>query len=764
MTHLNIAYLQGKQNGGGNSKKVEIVSTDDSVSIEKTETASEVSFDISTNTSEHDITSVDKTVVVSGDRKQGHDLSAKTSILRKVFINDDAAVAQLGSDYRMPSVEDFRELIDYCSVEKLVNQFTYGFYLRYTSKVNGNSILFPLVTDGEGESHVETNYPDFIGDLDGFDEQGFRVCSDEEWSEWIDGGYIRAYYWTSSVNYHKNTHDYEQTCPYSFVVGEDYYVPEEGSWRVFQVLGESYYAESNYHRGYLIRPISPFDLDDTIDLGLPSGARWRKFNLGVYAEWGQETDNGNHFAWGETESRDWSESGQYDKSYYKYYDEENDRNSKYNYDSRGVIFDSLDNVDGVKLVKGQLVVDDTAKLKKFIDVDGNEYPFSSEDEELRLSSDGTIGIEENRFTEEYQDEETGETKKRKVREVALSVQSVGSIDLYIYSIYQFVQACETIAQNYGQSYNMYIMSPIDFTYPSSFSGIRIHLAGEDYETDWDLCDSLAMTWDFRVLFRYTKIIGYGGFREFRTLIQDRISRVNDTVTLCFDTINAENIRFGGSSDSLYKSAVKFKRPLLKANGNGWWKFYNCMFEALGEETDDNPFFEIGDMNNNTRYSTSLYHCDMGFSNCKWNCAASQNDWRNTTAPISISCSAAQSYMHQMTFFNATKQLTSQSNETGILAVHVTGHTWEVQTDGSVKIIGKANDNSTRSYNSIHLERLETTSKTAEGGINENKERIDNIDSLIADMTKRIKTLEELHQINIGGASGLEMGNNGGIDW
>lgn len=718
-----MGYTINKAGGNassGDSKAINITPIDDSIYVEKNETSSEVEFFVKANGGDHRIESSDRTIDVSGDPRHGYDLSAKTSLLRKVFVNDDAAVANLGSDYRMPSLEDFRELIENCSVEKLVNNNTWGFYLRYISNINGNSILFPLLTDGEGESHVETNYPDFIGDLDGFDEQGFRVCSDEEWSEWIAGGYIRAYYWTSSVNYNKNTHDYEHTCPYSFVVGESYYDQEEGSWRVFQVLGESYYADSNFHRGYLIRPISPFDLEDTIDLGLPSGARWRKFNLGVYAEWGQETDNGNHFAWGETESRDWSESGQYDKSYYKYYDEENDRNSKYNYDSRGVVFDSLDNVDGEKLIKGQIVVDDKVNLKKFIDVDGTGYDYQSDEEELRFASDGTIAIDEEHTTETYWEDD--QEKKRKVRSVTLSVQSVGEINLYIYNIDQFVNACLTIAENYGQAYNLYIMNAIDFT-GVGYSSTTIHLNGESYSNDWQLCDSESKTWDFRVLFRYSKIIGYGNRKDFQTLYRD--NGVNNTVTLSFDTVYAENINFGGSTTPLYESSVAFSRPLLASNGNGWWKFYDCLFLALGEAVNDNKFFNVGSVDNKTRYNNALYHCDMTFYNCRWNCAGHKNDWKNTTAPIAIDCQAAYGYMHQITFFNATKQLTSDASETGILAVHFTGHTWTVQSDGSVKTTGNANNNSSRQFKSILMSGLPTTAQTVEGAIAELYEMVRN---------------------------------------
>lgn len=734
MTHLNIAYLQGKQNGGGNSKKVEIVSSDDSVSIEKTETASEVSFDISTNTSEHDITSVDKTVVVTGNPKQGHNLSAKTSILRKVFINDDAAVAQLGSDYRMPSVEEFKELIDNCSVEKLVNINSYGFYLRYTSNINGNSILFPLVTDGDGDAHVETLYPGFIGDLDGFDDDGFRVCSDEEWESWTAeqegeygnvGSYIRAYYWTSDVNYNRNAHDYEHTSPYYFTVGELHYIVETGRDIMYQTLGLSDYNENKYYRGLSIRPVSAKSLSDTVDMGLPSGTRWRKFNLGVSQDYGQETDAGDHFAWGETETKDWGEGSHvnYYVYNYKYYDEEQNRNSKYNYDSRGVTWDSLDNIDGEKLINGQIIVDDKVNVKKFIDVEGNEYEYQGDDEELRFYSDGTIAIEDEHTTETYWDGD--QEKERKVRNIQLSVQTIGEKNLYIYNIDQFVRACLEIAENYGNAYNLYIMNTIYFT-NLSYSSTTIHLRGERSDLDWQICNNESKTWDFRVLFRYSKIIGYGNRKDFQTLYRD--NGVNNTVTLSFDTVYAENINFGGETSSLYESSVAFSRPLLASNGNGWWKFYDCLFLALGEAVNDNKFFNVGSVDNRTSYNNILYHCDMVFYNCRWNCAARKNDWKNTTAPISIDCQAAYGYMHTITFFNSTKQLTSDASETGILAVHFTGHTWNVQSDGSVKTTGNANNNSSRQLKSLLMSGLPTTAQTVEGAI--------------AELYQMIRTLEQ----------------------
>lgn len=157
-----MGYTINKAGGNassGDSKAINITPIDDSIYVEKNETSSEVEFRVKANGGDHRIESSDRTIDVSGDPSHGYDLSAKTSLLRKVFVNDDAAVANLGSDYRMPSLEDFRELIENCSVEKLVNNNTWGFYLRYISNINGNSILFPLLTDGEGESHVETNYP-----------------------------------------------------------------------------------------------------------------------------------------------------------------------------------------------------------------------------------------------------------------------------------------------------------------------------------------------------------------------------------------------------------------------------------------------------------------------------------------------------------------------------------------------------------------------------------------------------------------------------
>ena len=59
-------------------------------------------------------------------------------------LEDDAARAHMGGDWRMPTRDEFRELFDYTNNEWIVNYNGSGVNCRkFTSKTNGNSIFIP---------------------------------------------------------------------------------------------------------------------------------------------------------------------------------------------------------------------------------------------------------------------------------------------------------------------------------------------------------------------------------------------------------------------------------------------------------------------------------------------------------------------------------------------------------------------------------------------------------------------------------------------
>lgn len=62
------------------------------------------------------------------------------------------------------------------------------------------------------------------------------------------------------------------------------------------------------------------DDDNVVDLGLPSGVKWAKMNVGATNPW----DYGDYFAWGETVAK-----STYDASTYKYYNGDCNKITKY---------------------------------------------------------------------------------------------------------------------------------------------------------------------------------------------------------------------------------------------------------------------------------------------------------------------------------------------------------------------------------------------------------------------------------------------------
>lgn len=62
----------------------------------------------------------------------------------------DAATVNLGAPWRMPTDEEFQELYDNCDLEWTKENGYYG--VRFTSKINGNSIFLHSSGDGAGSS------------------------------------------------------------------------------------------------------------------------------------------------------------------------------------------------------------------------------------------------------------------------------------------------------------------------------------------------------------------------------------------------------------------------------------------------------------------------------------------------------------------------------------------------------------------------------------------------------------------------------------
>ncbi len=182
---------------------------------------------------------------------------------------DDAATAKWGSSWRMPSMEQFDELMnsEYTTVKKTFQNDTYGMLI--TSKLNGNSIFLPAA--------------------------GILMDTDL-----INDG-SRAFYWSRDV-----------ARPSNFLA------------RDFSFTTTSNTPNDTQNRcyGLSIRPVrNPEKEHEYVDLGLPSGTLWATCNVGANSP----EEYGDYFAWGETEPK-----SDYDWNTYFDTDDGGDSFKKYN--------------------------------------------------------------------------------------------------------------------------------------------------------------------------------------------------------------------------------------------------------------------------------------------------------------------------------------------------------------------------------------------------------------------------------------------------
>ncbi len=170
---------------------------------------------------------------------------------------DDAAAANWGGDWAMPSLDDFSELQQYCTCTRTTQNGVNGYLIKGT---NGNSIFLPAAGYRSG------------GDLN------------DEGSE--------GYYWSSLLNK-----------SYSAIGrGLSFYKSFFNPW---------HYDYRCY--GQTVRPVCPSAGNTNghvaVDLGLPSGKLWADCNVGASTP----EASGEYIAWGETEAKEY-----YDWSTYKY--------------------------------------------------------------------------------------------------------------------------------------------------------------------------------------------------------------------------------------------------------------------------------------------------------------------------------------------------------------------------------------------------------------------------------------------------------------
>ena len=162
-------------------------------------------------------------------------------ISEDLTLEEDAAQANLGGDWRMPTKDQFQELIDNCNVVWTANYGGTGVAGRvFTSKTNGNSVFFPTA------GYCDNSYVDNVGSY---------------------GDYWSASWYDSS-----------------------------NAWYLDFGSGSQGLSNGRRYYGFPVRGvITPPRAESTaVDLGF--GVEWAAGNVGAK----NPEDYGLYFAWGET--------------------------------------------------------------------------------------------------------------------------------------------------------------------------------------------------------------------------------------------------------------------------------------------------------------------------------------------------------------------------------------------------------------------------------------------------------------------------------
>ena len=159
-------------------------------------------------------------------------------------LSDDAAFALWGSQWRMPNIDQYLELIntDYTTTEWTTQNGVIG--RKITSRSNGNTLFLPasgVIWDNKGVTNA--------GKL--------------------------GYYWSRSLSTINDRAG-------SLVVRSEY----------------AFTNNSDRYEGRCVRPVRRGH--DYVDLGLPSGTLWATCNVGADSP----EEDGDYFAWGETEPKE----------------------------------------------------------------------------------------------------------------------------------------------------------------------------------------------------------------------------------------------------------------------------------------------------------------------------------------------------------------------------------------------------------------------------------------------------------------------------
>ncbi len=189
-------------------------------------------------------------------------------------LEDDAAYANWGGDWCMPTVDEIQELRNNTTSEWTTVNGVKG--CRFRSKTNGNSVFLPAA--------------------------GYRDDADLSYQGQT------GYYWSAGGS-------------------GSYYARG-----LFFGSGYAYWGNSQRYDGFTVRPVlirkrkAPEGVK-AVDLGLPSGTKWANMNVGATSP----EDYGLYFAWGETKgyTDDTTDGRSFDLASYKWASKGDNDNGSY---------------------------------------------------------------------------------------------------------------------------------------------------------------------------------------------------------------------------------------------------------------------------------------------------------------------------------------------------------------------------------------------------------------------------------------------------
>ncbi len=204
-----------------------------------------------------DCSSSDQTLTKYCDRGGYGIIDGKISL----ELEDDAAHVNWGGDWHIPTQEQFQELMDYCTVERIDIENTDKEGYKFTS-ANGKSIILPYAGRRRDDSFSSSQFYYWSANLYMTSEASSNHCTD-----------VQCLRPAGSEETKLSSADRYYGLPIRPVLSE--YTP---------VAKPVLKAPSNY-RGH-----------NLVDLGLPSGTLWATCNMGASSP----ESSGCYYAWGET--------------------------------------------------------------------------------------------------------------------------------------------------------------------------------------------------------------------------------------------------------------------------------------------------------------------------------------------------------------------------------------------------------------------------------------------------------------------------------